>query len=467
MDCWDNRQMTSRKEGAAMKKKTELLDLTEEDSADQERKNQKEKDKYREVRWDRLDNTAHLFPVIAGEQMTNVYRISVTLTELVQPELLQEALNLVLPKMDGFNLRLRMGVFWYYFEENGKPAPRVREESNFPCRLIQQNKNRNYMFRVTYYKYRINLEVFHVLTDGMGGINFLKELTYQYLRLAHPELKELVGDSLNSGTSLNREDSFLKNYKKSATKGYQTKKAYLLKGEMLPRGEFGVMHGYMEIPRLKEVCHSYGCSINEYLVAVYVWSVYTECMKGMPSERPIRVAVPVNLRPYFNSITTKNFFVMVSAEFHPTKEIYTFEEVLGIVRDSLKSQIDREHLEELFSYNVSNEKLLVARAVPLFMKNLAMRFVYTQSALANTTTITNIGNISVDEEYRPYVEMFHAFLAMSKGQHQKGTICSYGSTLVFSFSYDLKDVSVQRGFFRKLAADGLEVEVESNGVNYE
>ena len=450
-----------------MKKKTEFLEQTEEESADQERKNQKEKDKYREVRWDRLDNTAHLFPVIAGEQMTNVYRISVTLTELVQPELLQEALNLVLPKMDGFNLRLRMGVFWYYFEENGKPAPRVREESNFPCRLIQQNKNRNYMFRVTYYKYRINLEVFHVLTDGMGGINFLKELTYQYLRLAHPELKELVGDSLNSGTSLNRDDSFLKNYKKSATKGYQTKKAYLLKGEMLPKGEFGVMHGYMEIPRLKEVCHSYGCSINEYLVAVYVWSVYTECMKGMPSERPIRVAVPVNLRPYFNSITTKNFFVMVSAEFHPTKEIYTFEEVLGIVRDSLRSQIDREHLEELFSYNVSNEKLLVARAVPLFMKNLAMRFVYTQSALANTTTITNIGNISVDEEYRPYVEMFHAFLAMSKGQHQKGTICSYGSTLVFSFSYDLKDASVQRGFFRKLAADGLEVEVESNGVNYE
>ena len=450
-----------------MKKKTEFLEQTEEESADQERKKQKEKDKYREVRWDRLDNTAHLFPVIAGEQMTNVYRISVTLTELVQPELLQEALNLVLPKMDGFNLRLRMGVFWYYFEENGKPAPRVREESNFPCRLIQQNKNRNYMFRVTYYKYRINLEVFHVLTDGMGGINFLKELTYQYLRLAHPELKELVGDSLNSGTSLNREDSFLKNYKKSATKGYQTKKAYLLKGEMLPKGEFGVMHGYMEIPRLKEVCHSYGCSINEYLVAVYVWSVYTECMKGMPSERPIRVAVPVNLRPYFNSITTKDFFVMVSAEFHPTKEIYTFEEVLGIVRDSLRSQIDREHLEELFSYNVSNEKLLVARAVPLFMKNLAMRFVYTQSALANTTTITNIGNISVDEEYRPYVEMFHAFLAMSKGQHQKGTICSYGSTLVFSFSYDLKDASVQRGFFRKLAADGLEVEVESNGVNYE
>ena len=306
--------------------------------------------------------------------------------------------------------------------------------------------------------------MFHVLTDGMGGINFLKELTYQYLRLAHPELKEKVGDSLNSGTSLNREDSFLKNYKKSSAKGYQTKKAYLLKGEHLGPGEFGVMHGYMQIPQLKEVCHRYGCSINEYLVSVYIWSVYTECMKGMPSASPIRVAVPVNLRPYFNSITTKNFFVMVSAEFHPTKEVYTFAEVLAIVRDNLRSQINREHLEKLFSYNVSNEKLPAARAVPLFLKNIAMKLVYTKSALANTTTITNIGNIGVDEEYRPYVEMFHAFLAMSKGQHLKGTICSYGSTLVFSFSFDLKDVSVQRGFFRKIAADGIEVELDTNGV---
>lgn len=51
----------------------------------------------REIRWDKLDNTAHLFPVIAGESMSNVYRISVTLTELIQPELLQQALDIVLP----------------------------------------------------------------------------------------------------------------------------------------------------------------------------------------------------------------------------------------------------------------------------------------------------------------------------------------------------------------------------------
>ena len=175
----------------------------------------------RDIKWDKLDNTANLFPVIAGEDMTNVYRISVTLKEEINPQKLQEALDIILPKFGGFNVRLRQGVFWYYFEENGKRAPKVRKEDDYPCRFIVQNKNRSYMFRVTYYDNRINLEVFHVLTDGMGGINFIKELTYQYLRLAHPELKARVGDSLSSETSLNREDSFLKNYKKCHAKGYK------------------------------------------------------------------------------------------------------------------------------------------------------------------------------------------------------------------------------------------------------
>ena len=421
----------------------------------------------KDIRWERLDNTAHLFPAIAGENMSNVYRFSVTLTDMIEPELLQQALDIVLPKFDGFNVRMRSGVFWYYFEENGKPAPRVKEEERFPCRYIRPNKNNSYLFRVTYYKYRINLEVFHVLTDGMGTINFLRELTYQYLRIRYPELNNQVSDALASSTSLNREDSFLKHYKKSAKNSYKQQKAYLLKGEKLRAGELGILHGYMSISELKKVCASYHASINEYLVSTYIWSVYTECLKRMPSDKPIRVAVPVNLRPYFDSITTKNFFVMISAEFWPEKENYTFEEIIASVQESLKNQLNKEHLEKLFSYNVSNEKIWFARAVPLVFKNIAMRSVYTKAALANTTTITNVGRIDIAKPYQPYVGQVHVFLTISKGQHNKGTICSYGDTLVFTFSYDLKDTSVQRGFFRKLSGDGLHIELESNGVNYE
>ena len=227
------------------------------------------------------------------------------------------------------------------------------------------------------------------------------------------------------------------------------------------------MHGRMPVTQLKKVAHDYGASLNEYFVAVFVWSVYQELLHGMPGKRPIRVAVPVNLRPYFDSDTTKNFFVMVSAEFCPRKESYTFEEVLALIKESLHSQINKEHLEDLFSYSVSNQRNKFLRPVPLFIKKIAMRVVYTKSAVANTTTITNIGNIKIDELYQSHVDGFSAFIAMSKGQDIKGTICSYQDTLVFTFSSILSEPLVQKAFFRKIAADGVDVEIETNGVYYE
>ena len=189
--------------------------------------------------------------------------------------------------------------------------------------------------------------------------------------------------------------------------------------------------------------------------------------RHITKDRPIRVAVPVNLRPYFDSITTKNFFVMVSAEFAPEKDDYTFEEIVELTRASLKEQINKEHLEKIFSYNVSNEQMVVARAVPLFLKNMAMRFVYTQSALANTTTVTNIGNIKVEEAYEPYIQMFHSFLSFSKGQQLKATITSYKDTLVYTYTSAWQDTAIQRRVFRQIAKDGVDVKIETNGVYYE
>ena len=416
-------------------------------------------------RWEKLDNTANVFPVIAGDNMTNTYRIGVTLRDYIDPVLLQEALDVTLPRFPGFKLRMRSGVFWYYLEENDKAAPTVVEEEDYPCRFIQSNRNRSYLFRVTYYQRRINLEVFHVLTDGMGGIGFLRELTYEYLRLCHPKLREKLGDGLSSDTSLDREDSFLRNYRKASRSVYANKRAFIMKGEKLPFNGFGVIHGHMPVSQLKKASRElHGCSINEYLVAAFTYGIYRSHAGKITGERPIRIAVPVNLRPYFDSMTTKNFFVMVSAEFIPNKMDYSFDEICQIVHESLKSQITKENLENIFSYNVSNEQTFAARAVPLLLKNIAIKIVYTRAALANTSTLTNIGNVSIDEDYKPYIDGFHCFLAFSKGQDLKASIVSYEDDLVMTFSSALIDTSVQKNAFSIIAADGVDVRIETNGV---
>ena len=418
-----------------------------------------------DLKWERLDNTANIFPVIAGEDMTNTYRLSVILKEEIDPEILQQAVDRVTPKFPGFNLRLRIGFFWFYFEENGKKAPRVKPEDTYPCRLIHATKNNSYLFRVTYYKTRINVEAFHALTDGMGIIGFTRELAFQYLRLSHPELMEKMGDGLSADTSLDREDSYKRNYKKGNKSIYKSTKSFMIRGEKLPYDGFGVVHGFMQVAELKKAAkEKYGCSINEYLIAAYIYAIYQENRARITVKKPVRIAVPVNLRPFFESSTTKNFFAMVSAEFKPEKDDYSFEEITAITRESLRSQITKENLEAIFSYNVSNEDLFISRAVPLPLKNMAMKFIYEKNATANTSTVTNIGNIQVPPEYEPYIDMFYSFLSFSIGQNIKATITSYKDTLVYTFTSAYMSSAIQRNVFRQIARDGVSVRIETNGV---
>lgn len=436
------------------------------------KKNEKENESKKNLRkeqlaWDKLDNTANLFPVIATEDMTNVYRISVTLTEEIDRILLQEALNRILPQFSVFRMRLRMGVFWYYFEENTRPAPIVREEYSHPGAYIDKSRNNHYMFRVTYYKCRINLEVFHALTDGAGGITFLKELVYQYLRLRYPDILKMDKDKISAGIFLDKEDSYVKNFKKGHAKVYKSEKALTLNGERLPKGEMGVVHGYMLIDQLKTAGKKYGVTINQYLVGAFVYAIYKEYLKEAPSKVPIRCCVPVNLRPYYDSHTMKNFFAMVFATFKPEKESYTFSEVLQIVAEDLKEQITPENLNNIMSYNVSNEKNWILRAVPLVIKNFVMKQVYGASARATSATVTNIGNIELKEPYGQYVEHFYTTLSMSKGQNMKGGVCSYNGILTFTFSSVLTDLTIQKRFFQTIAKDGVSIAVESNGAYYE
>lgn len=123
-------------------------------------KKAKKSSKGKRINWEKLDNTANLFPAIATHNMTNVYRISVTLQERIDKALLQQALDDLLPEFDTFRVRMRKGIFWNYFETNHQSPPLVEMEQSYPCSYIDPYSNNGYLFRVSYYRDRINLEVF-------------------------------------------------------------------------------------------------------------------------------------------------------------------------------------------------------------------------------------------------------------------------------------------------------------------
>ena len=110
--------------------------------------------------WRKLDNSAKIFPMVSNKKFTSVFRVSVILKENIDEEVLKQALDIAIEKQTSFKIRLKKGFFWYYLEENPK-KPEVKKESDYPCRYIDKDTNNGYLFDVTYFNNKINLDVFH------------------------------------------------------------------------------------------------------------------------------------------------------------------------------------------------------------------------------------------------------------------------------------------------------------------
>lgn len=415
------------------------------------------------LKWRKLDNTAKLFPVMSNKHRTNMYRVAAVLKEDVDPEILTQAIQEILPWFESFGVRLRKGFFWPYFEDNKRPVV-VTEENSYPCQYINPQSGDRYLFRVTYYKKRINLEVFHAVTDGLGAFNFLKELTYCYLDLKNGKTWHQTGGVRTPSSDCYHavEDSYVKNYRELAAKSYSKVKAFQIKEEKLPTGAMNIMHGYLSQQDMKRVCKEKGASVTQILATMLIYTIYKEYWKNSKSNRAIALNLPVNLRNFFDSETTMNFFAVTNIGFQPGEKEPEFDEILASVQTQMKEKITKERMEELLSYNVGYEKKLV-RFVPLFIKEIGTKIIYGFSEKSYTMTLSNLGKIEVLPEYKDQVEGFQAIMGVGKFQPLKCTVLTHGDYVVVNMASALTTTYLQRGFFRLARKMGIEVILESNG----
>lgn len=100
----------------------------------------------------------------------------------------------------------------------------------------------------------------------------------------------------------------------------------------------------------------------------------------------------------------------------------------------MDEQIVKERLEETISYNVSNEKKWYVRAIPLFVKHLAMQLIFLHTSRAHTMTFSNIGPAQVREELKDSIEGFQLLVGASPKQRMKCGAVAYDGKLCLSFT---------------------------------
>ena len=86
-------------------------------------------------KWYRLDTAALIFPAITRRDWCNAFRVSATLTEAVDPEILQQAVSDLRRHFPNFFVTLRKGFFWYYLEESPEPVS-VRGDYAYPLTFM-------------------------------------------------------------------------------------------------------------------------------------------------------------------------------------------------------------------------------------------------------------------------------------------------------------------------------------------
>lgn len=414
--------------------------------------------------WMRLDNAALIFPAVRRRDWTNAFRVSATLYEPVDPAVLQKAVDMLLPRFPSMYVSLHRGAFWYYLQKLTQ-GPRVRPDGACPLIHMTGAELRRCCLRVLYYENRIAVEIFHAITDGSGGMVYLKTLTALYLSLRHgfpvpAEEGVLNPEALPSPAEL--EDSFTRTAG-NIPLSRKEENALHLKGR---REEDGFLHLTIATIReeaLLKLAHEYGCTVTALLCAVMLQSILA---LTKPSNRWAKVTVAVNLRKIFGSQTLRNFALAINVGVDPRLGSYTLEELTRVVQSQLNTQVTHQQMAARVAANVQPSQNLLIRILPLPIKNLVLRMVYRRVGESKgSINISNLGKTRLPRQLEEYVRCLDFTIGPQATYSNNCSVVSYGGLTRINLIRSTLEPTLERDFLTRLVELGLEVTVDSNERN--
>ena len=410
----------------------------------------------KKARWRKLDNAAKLYSAASNKKDTRVFRFYCELKEEVEPILLQKALDQTMETFPMFLMVLRKGLFWHYLEPCNL-HPIVKEEYKEPCSRLYIKDKKNLLFEVTYYKKRINFEVFHVLTDGTGATEFLKELVTNYLYLVHKDegLEQVSMLPEDMTVQDQEDDSFLKYYSKDQRRPKEKKiHAFQIRKKKKDGHHLHVHESVVPVQDVLKRSRELGVSMTVFLTAVYLMAIHEE-MSKMQEKRPVVLMVPVNLRKFFPSTSMLNFFNWIEPGYDFTKQDNSFEAVLEYTKEFFKEQLTKEKMSAHISELLALELHPILRLAPLELKNLCIHAGAKFSEKNVTAIFSNMSVVKMPESYVPYIERFGVYTNTPKLEL---CLCSFQDKLSFAFTSRYDTENIERNFYRMLKEQGISSE---------
>ncbi len=424
------------------------------------------KDNKKERNWYQLDLSAVVYPTLQRKNFSSVYRLSALMKEKVDKEKLQLALDRTMPRFPTYKVAIRKGIFWRYLERNDRPGPFVRDDIKNPCMPMEFKTNNRYLIRVYYYDKRIALEAHHCLGDGNGGMSLFNTMLAEYLRLMGYKISTgyLVKDINTAPEPEELEDAYMRYANAQVRPDRPGEKAYQINGTPEPFYTLNMIVGTMPTDEVLKVAKSYKASVTEYINSVLLYALLQKQMSDQPRKlKPVTLAMPVNLRRFFPSISLRNFITMVYPSIDPRLGDYSFEDILTQVHHYMRYYINDKFLRGDITTNAYTKRHPLIRLVPLFIKDRVVRYFYkTVQDVSSTAGITNMGVLNIPENMVPHIERFDICMGQPYSSKTNCSIISYNNIFSITFASAIKESDVEMYFFRKLIKDGIHVKIETN-----
>ena len=415
----------------------------------------------RPTNWYPLDNSAKIYPLSMKENWMSVYRLSYYLNEDVVPEVLQIALLFTMKRFPTFRTSIRKGFFWHYIDGIKKRFA-ILEDDVVPCSYINISKVGKPSFNVLYYKNRISVEIFHILTDAYGGITFLSTLVAEYFKLLGKNVNynDITLDINESISKEELKDEFVDKKIDSKKGSLIDKKALSLDGKLSNISPCQIIHFDLDLAKLKALAHNHDITINELMLSfLFLVLSYSTSKEGY-----IKIQVPVNMRKYYKSKTLRNFSLYNNISLKKS-EITNLTDVIKKVKNQSQEKLSKNKLNEVFVY--SNKLVKSLRLVPLFIKRPIANFIYGFIGdKAQTTVLSNLGVINLPKNISENIKSADFVLGTTISNKVLFTLITVNNVVTLSMSKFTTNTSVENSLYNIFKEDDLILRIHGS-ENYE
>ena len=413
-----------------------------------------------------LDNSAIVHLAAREKTHTNSFRISVTLAEKVCPFTLQKALDQIYRRFPTIVAGITKCTFQYEVIPVIKPL-RIAEDQEYLA-YMEEDEISACAMRVLYKGEKVSVEIFHALTDGYGGLTFMRALLAEYILLKNGGSagngKKFYFEERGDGEKETRDDFLTYADNKKVLSNHR--KVYCLPGGGAEKSKrTHVITGLYNVQEVLDIAHKFQVSLTSLLTAVLAKSVIDmEAEEKGKEPEPIQIMVPVNLRRKFQSMSLRNFSLYALPCVETSQFSAPFEKLVKIIDRQLKQQSSKEYLAGMISANVKLQELRAVRWTPLKIKEAAIRLCYHYFGERNSClSLSNLGEITFPDPMERYVKRVEFVLSPRRNAPYNCGVATYQGTLFINFSRRLEEGGLDKIFFRHLSGLGISGNFEFDG----